>query len=474
MVTQMTLSKLYDNKLNILAYIAIPLCLGLAIAWCNWQFSIGLGAIILFFCLGPSAQFYVFIVSIFYPLVLTIGPINEFPVSLIVTPLFLISILSFMILNDHPIQLGRHSRPFIIAFCLLLFCLVISYAKNSFSVFSMDMGHHETKMVGLSYLNTFAGMMVFLSSSWYFSVTSFDENKVLRFFILITMILALLKFTGLASILFDTSFNQPYITASGAKRMGGFDNLVWLAVPALMAYSSQRVNTLRILLIVVYLIFGIISGGRALFFGIVFATIIYLSLFYKKYSARLVLACGIIVLTVALMAQFVSLPTQIKRISGLTLIEEGGFTQQDPGRAVTFSYFWDIFLDNPLFGKGIGVYSGRVPERLNFINEQLISGGHGAYLSILAIFGILGAVFLALILFGTVFKSYRLILMNSLSKEPVAYKKTAIFIFLYSLVTVFYYVFGYSGFQDLKLYFVIGMLIGILEKYERHSHFIED
>ena len=64
--------------------------------------------------------------------------------------------------------------------------------------------------------------------------------------------------------------------------------------------------------------------------------------------------------------------------------------------------------------------------------------------------------------------------MNSLSEEPVAYKKTAIFIFLYSLITVFYYVFGYSGFQDLKLYFVIGMLIGILEKNERYSHLIED
>ena len=158
----------------------------------------------------------------------------------------------------------------------------------------------------------------------------------------------------------------------------------------------------------------------------------------------------------------------------MTLVEEGGFAQQDPGRAVTFSYFWNIFLDKPLFGKGIGVYSGRIPKRFDYINEQLISGGHGAYLSILAIFGILGAIFLALILFGTVFKSYRLILINNVSEEPVAYKKTAIFIFLYSLVTVFYYVFGYSGFQDLKLYFVIGMLIGVLGKTEGHPQLIED
>ncbi|MBN1830537.1 MAG: O-antigen ligase family protein [Deltaproteobacteria bacterium] len=470
----MTLFGLYDNKLNILGYIVIPLCLGLIIAFSDWRFGIGLGAIILFFCLGPRIQCYMLIVSIFYPLVLTIGPINEFPVSLIITPLFLISMLSFMLLNGHPIRLGRDSRPFIFAFCLLLLCLVIGYAKNTFSVFSINLGDHESKMVGLSYLTTFTGIMVFLSASWYFSIAFFDENRLLRFFIIIATVLALFKFTGLASILFDTSFNQPYITASGAKRMGGFDNLVWLAVPALMAYTSQRVNTLRIFLIVVYLVFGIMSGGRALFFGIVFATIIYLSLFYKKYSARLVLAGGIIILTMALMAQFVSLPTQIRRISGLTMIEEGGFAQQDPGRAVTFSYFWNIFLDNPLFGKGIGIYNERMPERLSFINEQLISGGHGAYLSILAIFGIVGAVFLALILFGTVYKSYRIILMNSLDEEPVAYKKTAIFIFLYSLVAVFYYVFGFSGFQDLKLYFVIGMLVGILEKRERHTHIIED
>lgn len=470
----MGLPRLFENRLNVLAYIALPLSLGLAIVVSDWRYVIGLVAILLFFYPGLHVQCCVLIISFLYPIVVTIGPINELPVSLIVAPLFFVSMLSFMILNGHSIRPGKHSRLFIFALSLLLLCLIVGYTKNSFSIFSIDLGDREIKMVGLAYLKTFAGIMVLFSALWFFSITSFDENRLLRFFVIIATILVLLKFTPLSPILFDSSFATPFITRAGAKRFA-FDSIIWLSIPALIAYSSQRVNTLRILLIGAFLTLGVISGGRTLFFGIVFAIIIYLSLFYKKYSSRLVLACAVLILTMALTAQFVTLPTQIKRITGVTLVEEGGFAQQDTSRSILFSYYWDIFLDNPLFGKGIGVYEERIPpERFDFLTKNLVSGGHGAYLSILSTFGIIGAVFLAFILFGTVFKSYKLVLTNSLNQDSVPYQKLAIFIFLYSLVAVFYYVFGYSGLTDMKLYFVIGMLIGILEKREAHTRLTKD
>jgi O-antigen ligase len=369
-----------------------------------------------------------------------------------------------MILNGHSLRLGKQSRLFIFALSLLLISLIVGYARNSFSVFSIDFGDHETKMEGLAYLGALVGIMIFFSASWFFSITSLNENRLLRFFIIIAVIMALLKFTPLSTIIFDTSFSQPFITRSGALRLGGFDHLIWLAIPALIAYASQRINTLKILLIVVFLVACVIGGGRTLFFGIIFAIIIYLSLFYKKYSTRFVLACAVLILTIALTAQFLSLPTQIRRITGLTLVEAGGFAQQDRSRAASFSYYWDIFLYNPLFGKGIGVYKERLPKDLQFTKRQLIAGGHGAYLSILSTFGVVGAVFLVMFLFGAVFKSYKLVLMNSLNQNSVPYQKLAIFIFLYSLITVFYYVFGTNGFSDQKFYFVVGMLMGVLEK----------
>jgi hypothetical protein len=153
------------------------------------------------------------------------------------------------------------------------------------------------------------------------------------------------------------------------------------------------------------------------------------------------------------------------------LVESGGFSQEDPGRYKVFSRYWDVFLENPLFGKGIGVYKGRESD---FVKGELLSGGHCAYLSVLCIFGIAGGIFLGLMLFGGVFKSYRLVLMNHLKRESTKHHKLAVFVFLYLLITIFYYVFGYSGFRDIKLYFVIGLLLGLFEKNAALKHPIRD
>ena len=54
--TQMGQPRLFDNRLNILTYIALPLCLGLAIVVSDWRYVIGLAAILLFFYPGPHVQ----------------------------------------------------------------------------------------------------------------------------------------------------------------------------------------------------------------------------------------------------------------------------------------------------------------------------------------------------------------------------------------------------------------------------------
>lgn len=460
----MGLSKLYDKKLNILAYVILPLCIGFAIAGLEWLYVVIATAIILFFSIPSLLQFYLFVISIVFPLILSIGPINEFPISLIITPLFFFSMLSSKIARGHKILPRGNDRLFIYALLLLFLCLIVGYIRNSFSVFSIDLQDHGAKMVALGYLKTFAGMMAFFSMFWFISLTSYDQNKLLRFFIFVAFALIIVKLTGVVSHLFALSFTKEYQTPYGALRLAGFDNAVWLGIPALIAYSYHKVNTLRALLILVLLILGIMGGGRTLVFGALFSIVIYLGMLHKRYSARSLLTIGIVVLAIALMAQFGALPKQLRRIGGLTLIESGGFSQEDPGRADAFTYYWDIFLKKPLFGKGIGVYEGRIAGESDFLKDSLISGGHSAYLSVLCIFGIAGAIVLSVMLFGGIIRSYRLFSADRVAKEPMFHDKLTVFIMLYLIITAFYYTFGYSGFDDIKLYSFVGMLLGVVRK----------
>jgi O-antigen ligase len=328
------------------------------------------------------------------------------------------------------------------------------------------MGDHESKMTALAYLNTFAGIMIFFSCFWFFSRISDDENRILKFFIFLAFSLMFVKISGPLPQIFSTSFTQEYTTPQGATRLGGFDACVGLGIPALIAYSYDRVNIPRTLFIIALIALGIIGGGRSLMFGVLLTIIIYLILFYKRYSTKFLLACGIVVLATALAAQFVPLPKQIKRISGVTLIESGGFARQDPGRHILFSLYWDIFLENPVFGKGIGVYKEKMSGPLEFIKGELRDGGHGAYLSTLCIFGIVGGIFLGLMLFGGIYRSYKSILANNLQKNAVVYKKLTIFIMLYLLTLASEFTFGGDGYQKPEMYAVIGMLLGITRKEE--------
>jgi len=460
---------LLDEKIKLLIYIVIPLCLGFFIVTFNYLYVISVAAIVLFFYVNPRWQFSLYTLSIFYPIVVNVGPINELPIYLIIIPLFFSSMLVAIIVKRQKL-FPRDSRLFVFAIVLLLICIILGYVRNSFSVFSIDLEDHETKMIGLAYLTALAGIMAFFCSLWFFSLKFNDQNKLLRLFIFIALSVIFIKLvlviTGMAPPLFASSFTREYLTKSGAMRLGGFDYSLLVGIPALIAYSYNRLNVLRILLMLTFLILGIIGGGRTLFVGALFSIIIYLSLFYKKYSTRFLIACGVIILTMALMAQFVSLPEQIRRITGLTLLERGGFEQEDPGRFHLFTYYRDVFFENPLFGKGIGTYEGTVMEGQDIVEDQLIQGGHNAYLSILCIFGIAGGVFLCVMLFGGIIKAYSVALKNKFSELSFPYQKLVIFVMLYLITTAFYYTFSGGGYNDIKLYFAIGILLGITGKKE--------
>ena len=155
-------------------------------------------------------------------------------------------------------------------------------------------------------------------------------------------------------------------------------------------------------------------------------------------------------------------PDQFNRIFSY----DGGLIQQSLPRGFLFKFYLDNFLASPAFGKGIGGYAevGLDGEYLNeFVTTNLRIGGHGAYFSILSLFGICGAFYLIVFLFVNIIYQLRFF-KSAVSASLEKYKSVSLFILLSLLIKTATYVVGWSGFNDLALYLLAGLTAGILTK----------
>ncbi len=98
-----------------------------------------------------------------------------------------------------------------------------------------------------------------------------------------------------------------------------------------------------------------------------------------------------------------------------------------------------------------------------FVEAEYIKGGHGSYLSMLSLFGIGGAFFIIVMLYGSMYYAYR-IFKRSLEFQDDARLALFAFLFLLSL-SVFYISWG-KGYDSMQLWFLSGMIAGIKAKEE--------
>lgn len=137
-----------------------------------------------------------------------------------------------------------------------------------------------------------------------------------------------------------------------------------------------------------------LSGGRSVFLGLIFAVCVYEFVLIRRQTWSDILLLAVTGWTGVTIAQSV-FPGQFARITSLA----GGLAQQVPDRLVLYKVYWQGFLQSPILGQGIGFK----PHMINFVpsllganyvpffEQQLITGGHGTYLSMLYLFGVLGA-----------------------------------------------------------------------------------
>jgi len=151
---------------------------------------------------------------------------------------------------------------------------------------------------------------------------------------------------------------------------------------------------------------------------------------------------------------------QINRLLAL----KGGLKHQTPYRWLAYIYMWDIFLEQPVFGKGIG-FTTIFPRSSNFVIDHLKTGGHGSYISIMSTFGIGGIFFLCTFLFYPLIQSIK-ILTGKKFIDPTL-NPALVFLMIILTIMVFEYVVGGNGYTDMRLYFLSGIFAGLINTRKR-------
>ena len=138
----------------------------------------------------------------------------------------------------------------------------------------------------------------------------------------------------------------------------------------------------------------------------------------------------------------------------------GGFAEQDTFRSVTYDYYIKSFLANPLFGKGIGYSPGIIvgsSRESDFVYQQLMQGGHGAYLSMLGIWGLGGLGFLISMLGGGIYNSILLIKMKQ-------HEQLGVFCFFYLVVLSINFISGGNGYSSMEMWLLCGWVAALISK----------
>ncbi|MHA1380857.1 MAG: O-antigen ligase family protein [Candidatus Helarchaeota archaeon] len=390
------------------------------------------------------------------------GPIPEFRWVEILAPILCILFI-IEILSKRQSFLSKRSSLFLIAITVLFLWAIVDYIKSPVSAEKL-FGASYTEAGLRSYYTIFIGITTFFCSFWFFRYKKLKVNRWFVYLIFFSLLFGYLRFIGY--------FNNFYVPFLGGDfrdvgenlsfyRIFGLDDIAILGVPLILSlFYKRKWNIFAIFCFASYLGFVIISGGRSYFFGILLALIIYIILIDKKLFLWSSIASLTFILLYKLINFFIPLTNQLNRLFAI----KGGFLQQDLYRYHTFIYYWEIFREYPIFGKGIGYLKNITISDSNyadFISDQIMRGGHNSYLSILCIFGIGGIFFLTVTLFGSIYYSYRIFKKDIDFQNNV---KLALFAFLYLIILSIVFIPGWSGYESMELWFISGMVAGINAK----------
>lgn len=315
------------------------------------------------------------------------------------------------------------------------------------------------------YYEIFTGLCVFfylLLASCHYR----EEDWFWKVFVTSIMMISLLVgytrvityFLGLEMPLMGDHFDYAgQEQSSGAYRIGGLTEAATTGVAALIAiYFNKRWTKSFFFFLCLFMILLVLSGGRTATFAILIVFLGYILFVEKEKRKNIVLLClSSAMIILMLNYKFDLFSNQFSRLTDI----EGGISVSSPQRYKLFIEMWDTFLHHPFLGKGIG--DRDISWNFSsFQYENLFDGGHGAYMSILMLFGVGGAFFLIITLFCSISIAYTYL---KKIKNKIIFKDECIIInfclvSLCMLAVIF--ISEGSGYNNLKLFVLSGIVAG--------------
>jgi len=426
----------------------------------NIMISFGFLFIAIYFLLPLNIKVYILITSVVIPFAL---PFLNLRLTEFLSPLVLVVILFDT--YKYAVQFRRNvfsGLPFIFKFAIAIiitWSLVNYYRKPVGGYFLLAASFREGGM--RAYYQIFVGIFLFFCAFLYFKHYQFDQERLFKCFIVLALTVGLLRLLG-----FYYSFILPFVSGvfrfaedSGSTytRIGGLNEMTLLGIASVLAVSFKKKITLWIQAVLLLFSFLLIpAGGRTYFFAIVGSLVLYFTIFEPRRILNYTPYFVLIIATIVVMSFTPKFSSQIERLFGIG----GGFAAQDSFRSVTYDYYVNSFLINPLFGKGIGyapeIIVGSARES-DFVYQQLMQGGHGAYLSMLGLWGIGGLIFLLSMLAGGIYYSIFLIKMKQ-------YEQTGIFCFFYLVVLSIDFISGGNGYSSMEMWLLCGLVAALISR----------
>ena len=356
---------------------------------------------------------------------------------------------------------SKKASIFLVAIFILILCVVVDFVL--FPVFGMTFSGGGSENKGLrEYCYLLVGVMIFFCGFWFLKYKEFSVNKwlwVLMFFSLGLSLLITWAYINKVSITFLGGLYQYFVPEGQYYRIGCLTEVAILGITALLClvYQKKMEAVSAFFLFAAFIFFVFISGGRAVFFSLILTFLIYVLLVNRKWFFYLVIFSLLFITFLLLLNPGSFLGIQKKRLFST----EKNFLILNVYRYYTYVNFLKIFENYPFTGKGIRDFpvleAPPNEEVKQFVETQMRSGGHGAYMSMLAIFGIGGIFFLLLMLIGGFYYSY-IVFRHS---QFFDHKTLALFVFLSLVNTSIYFGLFSRGWDYFPFWFLTGMAAGL-------------
>jgi hypothetical protein len=419
-------------------------------------------------------KFIIFSIIIFFPLSFP----RYFPlpmkswIELIAPILCMVTILE--IIKKGQSLFSRKASLYFVAIGVLALWSIVHYIMNpvlgqlTFGV-KIDTGGIR------NYYHIFVCITIFLCSFWFFKNNEINVERWLLMLLILSLVIGNLHIIGLFK---DVSILKIFSLGSHQILTGQLQYssiplrvLATLGTSLLLGlFHNRKWNFYFIIIFLNLVAFIIFGGGRANLPAVFLSIIAYVTLINRKYIFPMM---SILLILTGIYIMFLSNISFSELKFGRAFTMQGGLQEQSKERYYTFLYMLEVFNTSPIFGKGVGYQQVKAEEEffqehleaeqyVEYIQTQVMSGGHGAYLSTLSVFGIGGFFWLIVMLFGSIFYSYRIIKTRGEFQNDV---KLALFAFLYLIAIAIGFTIGGTGYGSLKLWFVAGIVAGIKSKY---------